>query len=141
MGSFQSHLSGGWESAKKSNPALWERVKQKVISENIAGTLKGRWSARKAQLAIQMYKKAGGKYVGKKSPNNSLVKWEKEEWRTKSGKPSHITGERYLPKRAIQNLTDKEYEKTSNLKRRAMKKGQQFSKQPRDIVDKVKQYR
>ena len=142
MGMYQSrHLSGGWESAKKSNPALWERVKQRVISENVAGTLKGKWSARKAQLAVQRYKEAGGKYIGKKSPNNSLVKWGKEEWKTKSGMPSHITGERYLPKRAIENLTDEEYQRTSKLKRQAMKRGQQFSKQPIDIANKVKQYR
>ena len=105
-------FNGGYESAKKTNPKLWEKIKDAVINENIGGTAKGNWSARKAQIAVQRYKEAGGKYIGKKSPTNSLVKWDKEEWTTKSGKPSHITGERYLPKKAIEHLTDKEYKET-----------------------------
>ena len=37
----------------------------------------------------------------------SLKAWIKQKWRTKSGKKSSITGERYLPKKAI-NLLIKE---------------------------------
>lgn len=128
-------------SVERTNPILWQKIKEEILLQDIAGTKKGNWSARKAQLAVQRYKEAGGKYKGKKSPNNDLVKWTKQEWTTKSGKPSHITGERYLPKKAIEKLSDKEYNKTTQLKREAMKKGEQFSKQPKEIADKVKNYR
>ena len=41
----------------------------------------------------------------------SLKKWTKEEWGTKSGKPStqgkKATGERYLPKKAREALSSK----------------------------------
>ena len=71
----------------------------------------------------------------------SLKAWIKQKWRTKSGKKSSLTGERYLPEKAINSLSDKEYKLTSKLKRKTMKKGKQFSKQPKTIVRKVKIYR
>ena len=71
----------------------------------------------------------------------SLNDWIKQNWRTKSGKKSSLTGERYLPEKAIQVLSDKEYKLTSKLKRKTMKKGKQFSKQPKAIIRKVKIYR
>ena len=43
-----------------------------------------------------------------KDSQKSLKKWTKEEWGTKSGKPSAKTGERYLPKKAIDSLTKAE---------------------------------
>ena len=124
-----------------SNPTLWETIKNKVMKMETFGTKAGQWSARKAQLAVKMYKEKGGKYTDKKDSTNSLVKWSKQDWRTKSGKPSHETGERYLPKKAIENLSDKEYRKTSKLKKTATEKGKQFSKQPEKIADKTKKYR
>jgi hypothetical protein len=46
-----------------------------------------------------------------KKSQKSLKKWTKEEWGTKSGKPStqgkKATGERYLPKKAREALSDK----------------------------------
>jgi hypothetical protein len=106
----------------------------------------GQWSARKAQLVAQEYKKAGGGYSGSKSSNQkSLSKWTKEDWGTKSGKPStqgkKATGERYLPKKARQSLTSKEYAKTTAKKREDSKKGKQFSKQPKSIAKKTARYR
>ena len=71
----------------------------------------------------------------------SLKAWTKQKWKTKSGKKSSDTGERYLPKKAIKVLSTKEYKLTSKLKRKTMKKGKQFSKQPKFIVDKVRNYR
>lgn len=127
--------------AEKANPFLWQKIVDKIMLEDIAGTKKGNWSARKAQLAVKRYKEAGGKYRGQKSPNNSLVKWTKEQWTTKSGKPSSQTGERYLPKKAIDALSDKDYARSTKLKREAMKKGEQYSKQPNDIVNSIKKYR
>jgi hypothetical protein len=36
-----------------------------------------------------------------KKSQKSLLDWEKEDWGTKSGEPSAKTGERYLPKAAL----------------------------------------
>jgi len=71
----------------------------------------------------------------------NLKAWIKQKWRTKSGKKSSDTGERYLPAKAIKALSSKEYRLTTKLKRKTMKKGKQFSKQPKFIVDKVRNYR
>ena len=128
-------------SAKRTDEALWERIKKKVMAMDTAGTSSGQWSARKAQMAVRLYKEAGGGYIGTKPSSNSLAKWTKQDWTTKSGKPSSKTGERYLPRKAIQALSDKEYKKTTTAKRKATAKGKQFSKQPKDIADKTKDYR
>ena len=122
--------------AKKSNPKLWEKSKAKAKAE-----MGGKHSARAMQLAVKYYKDAGGKYEGKKKKSNKLSKWSKERWRTKSGKPSGKTGERYLPEKAIKNLSAKEYRQTTAKKRKDTKEGKQFSKQPKSIAKKTKKYR
>ena len=71
----------------------------------------------------------------------SLKAWGKQKWRTKSGKKSSETGERYLPSAAIKSLSPSEYARTTAAKRRAKKKGKQFSKQPKGIAAKVKKFR
>tara|TARA_R110001583_G_scaffold23353_4_gene86374 strand:- start:2391 stop:2654 length:264 start_codon:yes stop_codon:yes gene_type:complete len=71
----------------------------------------------------------------------SLKNWTKQKWRTKSGKKSSETGERYLPEAAIKNLTDSEYAATTRAKREGTKKGKQFVSQPESIKKKVKKYR
>ena len=71
----------------------------------------------------------------------SLKAWILQKWKTKSGKKSSITGERYLPEKAIKSLSKKEYAATSRKKRADTKKGKQFSKQPKSIASKVKRYR
>ena len=76
-----------------------------------------------------------------KKPQKSLVKWTKQKWRTKSGKPSAKTGERYLPEKAIKALSAKEYAATTRKKREDTKKGKQFSKQPKKVATKVRNYR
>ena len=80
-----------------------------------------------------------------KKPQKSLKKWTKEEWGTKSSKPStqgkKATGERYLPKKAREALSDKEYAATSRKKREDTKKGKQFSKQPKKIAKKTAKHR
>lgn len=124
----------------RTKPALWKKTVAKVKAGNKGGK-KGQWSARKAQLAVVIYKKQGGGYKTKKSKNNSLAKWTRQKWRTKSGKPSLKTGERYLPSKAIKKLSSKEYKQTSAAKRKALKKGKQYSKQPKKIAKKVKPYR
>lgn len=80
-----------------------------------------------------------------KKPQKSLAAWTKQEWTTKSGKPStqgpNATGERYLPKKAIQALSSEEYARTSAAKKQATKAGKQVSKQPKTIADKVRRFR
>jgi hypothetical protein len=71
----------------------------------------------------------------------SLKAWGKQKWRTKSGKKSSETGERYLPSAAIKSLSPSEYARTTAAKRKAKKKGKQFSKQPKGIAAKVKKFR
>ena len=80
-----------------------------------------------------------------KKSQRSLKAWGKQKWRTKSGKPStqgpKATGERYLPEKAIKALSSSEYAKTTALKRRAIRKGKQVSKQPKSIAKKTRSYR
>ena len=76
-----------------------------------------------------------------KKSQKSLKNWTKQKWRTKSGKKSSITGERYLPTAAIRSLTAAEYAATTRAKRRDKKKGKQFSKQPKRIAKKVRRFR
>jgi len=71
----------------------------------------------------------------------SLRAWTKQKWRTKSGKKSSETGERYLPEKAIKALSDAEYRETSRKKREDTKRGKQHSKQPRKTARKVRKYR
>ena len=127
--------------AKKTKPSLWKRIVARVKAQASHGTAAGQWSGRKAQAAVKAYKKAGGGYSGAKKSSNSLSKWSKQKWRTKSGKKSSKTGERYLPEKAIKSLSAREYARTSAKKRRDKAKGKQFSKQPKSIARKVKRYR
>ena len=71
----------------------------------------------------------------------SLRSWSKQKWRTKSGKKSSVTGERYLPSAAIRALSPAEYAATTREKRKAKRQGKQFSKQPKRIAAKVRKYR
>lgn len=80
-----------------------------------------------------------------KKPQKSLKKWTKEDWGTKSGKPStqgsKATGERYLPKKARESLSAKEYAATTKKKRKDTAAGKQFSKQPKKIAKKTAKHR
>ncbi len=128
-----------------TKPALRERLKNQIMAGSKGGR-SGQWSARKAQLLAQAYEKSGGGYKGSKdSRQKSLSKWTKEEWGTKSGKPStqgsKATGERYLPKKARQALSAKEYAKTTAAKRKGTSQGKQFVRQPKAIAKKTSKYR
>jgi hypothetical protein len=76
-----------------------------------------------------------------RKPQQSLKNWGKQKWRTKSGKKSSETGERYLPAAAIKSLSAAEYARTTAAKRRDKKKGKQFSKQPKSIMAKTRRFR
>ncbi len=69
-----------------------------------------------------------------KDPQQSLKDWGKQKWRTKSGKPSSETGERYLPEAAIKSLSSAEYAATTKAKRKGTAAGKQFVKQPKKIA-------
>ena len=127
--------------AKKTKPGLWKRIVSRIKSQASHGTAAGQWSGRKAQAAVKAYKKAGGGYRGGGKSKTSLAKWSKQKWRTKSGKKSSETGERYLPEKAIKNLSASEYARTTAKKRRDKAAGKQFSKQPKSIARKVRKYR
>ena len=122
--------------AQRTDPALWDRIKAEVTSGDKGGHA-GEWSARKAQMAVQRYKAEGGGYKGRKDPHNHLAEWTKEEWGTKSGHESLETGERYLPKKARDALTDEEYARTTEKKRANLAAGHQFSAQPSDVAAKT----
>ena len=124
------------------------RLLKSIKKRNTHGTKSGQWSARKSQLLTKEYE-AAMKKKGKKpyksskrtSAQKSLKKWGDQKWKTKSGKKSSVTGERYLPSKAIDALSDKEYARTTAAKRKAKRQGKQFSKQPKDIAKKVAKYR
>jgi len=125
----------------RTNEKLWEASKKAAKAK-----MGGKHSARAMQLAGKIYKEKGGSYSGSKtSAQKSLSKWTKEDWGTKSGKPStqgkNATGERYLPKKARQALSSSEYAATSAKKRADTKAGKQFSKQPKAIAKKTARFR
>ena len=122
--------------AKKLDPSKWEAAKEKAKAK-----MGGKHSARAMQLATKYYKDAGGRYSGAKTKSNKLDKWTKQDWGTKSGEPSGQTGERYLPKKAREALSSKEYAATTRKKREDTAKGKQFSKQPKKIAAKTERYR
>ena len=123
--------------ATKRDPKKWAAAKAKAKAK-----MGGKHSARAMQLAVKYYKDAGGSYSGpKKKSTNKLSKWSKQKWRTKSGKPSGVTGERYLPEKAIKSLTSKEYAATTKAKRKGTAAGKQFVKQPKKIAKKTARYR
>lgn len=94
--------------ARRKNPKLWDEVKDEVNSD---GT---RWNARKAQQAVKLYKKRGGKYIGVKSAMNSLVKWTNEDW----GYVDPKNKARYLPKKIRTKLTAKEKNQENKRKKK-----------------------
>ncbi len=76
-----------------------------------------------------------------KKPQQSLKAWGDQKWRTKSGKKSSETGERYLPEAAIKSLSSAEYAATTKAKRVGKAAGKQFVAQPKKIAAKTAKYR
>lgn len=118
------HLKG----MNYTKPELRERLKRRIMAGDKGGRA-GQWSARKAQLLAQAYRKAGGGYRGGKSKRQrSLSKWTREEWTTSDGKPARRDGgtTRYLPKKAWRKLSTGEREATNRKKREGSREGRQF---------------
>ena len=106
--------------AVKSNPKLWEKVKQEVLRSPKGGPA-GKWSARKAQLSVKLYKSRGGSYKGKRSPTNSLTKWSREKWGYISPKGARSKKGRYLPEVIRKNLSPSQ--KRSENRKKGSKRG------------------
>lgn len=79
--------------------------------------------------------------INMKAPQKSLKDWGDQKWKTKSGKPSSKTGERYLPEAAIKSLSASEYAATTRAKRAGKKAGKQFVAQPKTIAKKTAGFR
>jgi hypothetical protein len=86
---------------------------------------------------MRRYYKSGGLAKSQRSLKN----WTEQKWRTKSGKKSSETGERYLPEKAIKSLSPQEYAATTRAKRRGTAAGKQFVKQPKKIAKKTARHR
>lgn len=111
-----------------TKPELREKIKKRVLAGSKGGK-PGQWSARKAQIVAQEYRKAGGGYKGGKTgTQRSLSKWTKEEWTTSDGKPAIRKGgtTRYLPKKAWSELSPSERAATNRKKREGSRDGRQF---------------
>jgi hypothetical protein len=126
--------------SEKTKPKLWKRIVASVKAGS-AGGRKGTWTARKAQLAVQKYKKAGGGYRGRKSSKNSLSKWSTQDWGyiTKGDvkKPRKKRG-RYLPKKVRESLTPSQKAYENRKKRQATAKGKQKAKYSKKTAKKVR---
>ena len=121
----------------RTNEKLWEKSKAEAKAK-----MGGKHSARAMQLAGKIYREKGGGYTGEKTAaQKSMTKWTKEDWGTKSGKPSGKTGERYLPKKARDALSPAEYAATTKAKREGTAKGKQFVAQPKKIAKKTAKFR
>jgi hypothetical protein len=109
---------------RRSDPQLWERSKRDAVAR-----LGGKFSARAMQLAVQLYKARGGKYLGPKppTPRNALARWTHERW-DYVGRPGQS---RYLPEFVRAQLTPSQKRRTNRAKRES---AAQWSRQPRDVA-------
>ena len=125
--------------AERTDPDLWEKVKDEITRGDKGGD-PGQWSARKAQMAVQEYKRRGGGYDedGPSKEDTHLHEWTEEDWGTRSGEESGKSGERYLPRKVRMLLTEDEYRRSTERKRGAE---EQFVDQPDDVREKVSRIR
>jgi hypothetical protein len=119
--------------AVKNNPKLWAKVVAEVKAGDKAGPA-GTWNARKAQLAVAIYKKRGGTYSGRKSRDNSLAIWTDEDWGYIDGKP----GNRYLPAAVRKELTPAEKAAENRRKKVATKRGRSRASYSDSVVGKFR---
>ncbi len=125
--------------AVKRDPAKWKRIVASVKAGTKGGD-PGEWSARKAQLAVQQYKKSGGTYEGPKKTDNSLAKWTDQKWRTSDNTPSEGK-KRYLPDKAWSALSPAEKSATNKAKAAGNRAGKQFVAQPKTVAKKASRFR
>lgn len=131
---------------KYTNPGLRERIKNRIMAGS-SGANPGQWSARKAQLLAQAYKKAGGGYKGGPGKaQKSLRRWTKQKWQAADGGNSRIekggktVTRKYLPKSAWKSLDKKEIKSLNRSKAIAEKSGEQFSQSPEKLRGKISRH-
>jgi hypothetical protein len=127
-----------------TQPAMRERLKNRIMAGSRGGR-PGQWSARKAQLLAQEYRKAGGGYrTGKPSrKQRALKKWTRERWRTSDGKPAGRNGKmrRYLPDAVWKKLTPSQRRATNKKKLMGDKIGKQFVRNTETVAEISAKYR
>jgi hypothetical protein len=104
--------------ATKRDPKKWAAAKAQAKAK-----MGGKHSARAMQLAVQIYKKKGGRYEGPKpsAAANKMRKWTKQDWQTRPGtdeKAERDDGRtaRYLPKSKWESLSKEEQKATDRKK-------------------------
>jgi hypothetical protein len=121
-----------------TKPELREKLKAKIKASSKGGK-KGKWSAIKSNILAKEYKAKGGGYSdsgSKKKTQKALDKWNKEDWQYSDGSKSGKKG-RYRPKEVWSKLTSKEKQALNLSKYKSNKKGEQFSKIPKKLRNKV----
>lgn len=104
-----------------TEPELRQRLKEQIQAGDRGGR-PGQWSARKSQLLVREYEKAGGGYVddGHRSPTQEhLSQWGRQDWHTASGGADARDADgtsRYLPDVAWQLLSPAERRATDRRK-------------------------
>lgn len=115
-------------SMKYTKPELRDRLKKRIMAGGKGGN-PGQWSARKAQMLANEYRKLGGGYrKGLSKSQRSLKKWTREKWTTSDGKPAKREGgmRRYLPAKAWSKLTPAQKAATNRKKMLGSRAGRQF---------------
>lgn len=141
---FWDHAPREYKDGNYTRPQLRETIKRRIMAGSKGGR-PGQWSARKAQLVAQEYRKAGGGYrTGRKSrKQRSLRKWTRQRWRTSDGKPAERGGKmrRYLPDAVWKRLTPSQRSATNRKKLQGDKKGKQFVRNTETVGEIAKKYR
>lgn len=122
--------------AQRTNPRLWEACKKQACAKAKLCV----HSARKMQWAVRCYKSKGGGYVGQKSSKNRLARWTRQRWRTHDGSKSGGK-KRYLPALAWKDLSQDQIRRTNVTKSRGHRRGEQYVRQPADVVAAVRRHR
>jgi len=133
-----------FKSGAYTKPSLRESIKDRIMAGSKGGR-PGQWSARKAQLLANEYRKAGGGYrTGRPSRSQrSLKKWTRQRWRTSDGKPAQRGGRmrRYLPDKVWKRLTPAQKAATNRKKLIGDKKGRQFVRNTETVGKIAAKYR
>ena len=104
-----------------TEPELRERLKESIKAGDKGGR-PGQWSARKSQLLVREYEKAGGGYVDDghlSATQEHLKQWGAQDWHTASGAADARDDDgtsRYLPDVAWQLLSPAERRATDRPK-------------------------
>ena len=107
-----------------TDPQLRKRLKDEIQAGDRGGK-PGQWSARKAQLLVKEYEKAGGGYTDPghlSERQRHLQAWQEQDWHTAEGVAAARGDDgtaRYLPDVAWKLLSEQEREETERPKKDA----------------------